>query len=74
MTTRKTVPTPGLSRSEVLMLVAFSLSMAFTVGGSAVALMSSPTNPFVWVLLVAGIGALAVTVRLMVRNLLPRRR
>lgn len=73
MTTRRTVPTPFLSRSEVLMLVAFSLSMAFTIGAGAVTAMSSPTNPVVWGLMVVSFALLAVTVRLMVRNMLPRR-
>lgn len=74
MTTRKTVPTPFLSRSEVRMLVAFSLSMAFTVGAGVFALTTSPNNPVVWGLMVVSIALLAVTVRLMVRNMLPRRR
>lgn len=73
MTTRKTVPTPSLSRSEVLMLVVFSLSMALTVGAGTVAIASAPTNPVVWGLMVVAVVFLALTIRLMVRNLGSRR-
>lgn len=73
MTTRKTVSTPALNRSEVLMLVALSVSIALTVGAGVVALVSAPTNPLVWGLLVVAVASLALTIRLMVRNLSPRR-
>lgn len=74
MTTRRTNPAPALNRSEVWMLVAFTLSMAFTVGAGAFALTTSPNNPVVWGLVGVSVALFVVTVRLMVKNMFPRGR
>lgn len=70
MTTRKTVSTPALNRSEVLMLVSLCVSMAFTVGAGVVALSPTPTNPVVWGLLAVALVSVVIALRLVVRNVL----